>query len=279
MAFLKPNTMQELTSLLDSNRNKFYFLAGGTDINVQRKNRMITLEDIIFINHLTELRQIEETRDYIKIGCLVTFRDVIESSLLQKKLPYFRDSLLYFASPLLQSMATIGGNIANGSPTADVVPLLLVLKAKLELYSSDGKRIIELADFYTGYKKFNMRSNEFIRSILIPFDGKLDFNETFYRKIGARASLTIAKIALAGLKKQKNGRIEEIRLAVGSLNEYPRRLKKMEEYLTGKQVDKINFLQVDFFLRNEITPITDLRSDKEYRYQVCFNLLKEFIQQ
>jgi CO/xanthine dehydrogenase FAD-binding subunit len=278
MAFYKPKSMKELTSILDANRNKFYFLAGGTDINVQRKNGVITLEDIIYINHLSELKTITETKNFIKIGCLTTFRDIIESRLMIKKLPYFRDSLMMFASPLLQTMATIGGNLANGSPTADVVPLLLVLNAKLELFSSKGSRIVEVSDFFTGYKKFNMRSNEFIQSILIPFDGKLDFDEKYYRKIGARATLTIAKVALAGLKRVKNGAMDEIRLAVGSLNEYPRRLEKVEEYLTGKSEKQINMLKVDFFLRNEITPISDLRSDKEYRYQVCFNLLKEFIQ-
>jgi CO/xanthine dehydrogenase FAD-binding subunit len=279
MAFYKPNSIKELTSLLDSQKNKFYLLAGGTDINVMRKHRFISLEDIIFINHLTELKTIEETRDYIKIGCLATFRDIIDSSLLQKKLTYFRNSLQFFASPLLQTMATIGGNIANGSPTADVIPLLLVLNAKLELFSSQGARIVDLGNFFTGYKKNGLKSNEFIQSILIPFDGKLDFNGHYYQKIGARASLTIAKISLAGLKKVNNGVIEKIHLAVGSVNEYPRRLKKVEDYLTGKQFTQINSLQTDFFLRNEITPITDLRSDKEYRYQVCFNLLNDFIQQ
>ena len=276
MKFYKPTSIPDLFQISEKIEGKKYFLAGGTDINVQIKNGMIRDEPVIFINHLNELKGIKESEDIILIGTLTTYKEIIESELLRKVLPFFQNSLKSFASPILQTMATIGGNIANGSPTADVTPLLLVLDAKLKLFSKSRIREVKLSEFFTGYKKFTLKANEIIGAILILKNAETGF-DTFFEKVGSRKSLTIAKLEIAGLKRLKNNKIEEIKIAAGALNEYPRRLHKLEEFLTGKDIDRIDFSQVEEILNREITPISDLRSDKEYRLQVSFNLIQSFI--
>ena len=276
MKFIKPKDIENLVQALDENNSNRYYLAGGTDINVQIKNGQIKDAEIIYINHLTELNGLTETDDSIRIGATTTFFDILKSNLIKKHLPFFQKSLEAFASPLLQTSATIGGNIANGSPTADVLPLLLVTKAKIELTSKSGIRQIPIDTFFTGYKKNVMHPNEIISNIIISKKAENGY-QSFYEKVGARKTLTIAKIALAGLKKESAGKITEIILAVGSLNEYPRRLYKIEEYVSGKKLTEINFGIVDDYLQQEITPISDLRSDKEYRYHVCVNLIRSFL--
>ena len=276
MKFFKPENIETLVQSIDAQSSKRYYLAGGTDINVQIKNGMIKNAEIIYINHIPELYGISESEDFIQIGATTTFFDIIKSDLIKKYLPFFQKSLEAFASPLLQASATIGGNIANGSPTADVLPLLLVTKAKLELKSNSGNRQIPIDMFFTGYKKNVMHTNELISSIIISKNAEKGY-QNFYEKVGARKSLTIAKVALAGLKKESDEKIEEIILAVGSLNEYPRRLYKIEEYVTGKKLTETDFRKVDELLQKEITPITDLRSDKEYRFHVCVNLIRSFL--
>jgi carbon-monoxide dehydrogenase medium subunit len=276
MEFYKPLNLDELLLKLQENHENRYFLAGGTDINVQIKNDLIKDGEVIYINHLDELKQISENGSEIFIGATTTFFEILHSSIIQKHLSHFRKSLDFFASPILQTSATIGGNIANGSPTADVMPLLLVLDAKLELLSINGSRIVSIADFFIGYKKHIMESNEIISRIIIGKEAEKGF-VNFYEKVGARKTLTIAKVALAGLKKEKAGKISEIKLAVGSLNEFPRRLPKIENYLVGKSITEIDYNAIDELLNQEITPITDLRSDKEYRYHVCANLIRTFV--
>ena len=278
MKFYKPKSLLELFETSEKIEGKKYFLAGGTDINVQIKNGMIKDEPIIFLNHLTELKNILQSDNHIIIGALTSFSEILESELLKNKLPFFQNSLKNFASPLIQTTATIGGNIANGSPTADIVPLLLILDAKLKLFSKSKLREVPISEFYLGYKKFILKRNEIIGAVLIPENAETGY-ETFYKKIGSRKALYIAKLAIAGLKKISNNKIEEIKLAVGSLNEYPRRFFKVEEYLKNKLVNEIDFADVEHFLQKEITPITDLRSDKEYRYQVCVNLIRTFLNQ
>lgn len=276
MKFFKPKNMENLFKTMEEQNSNRYYLAGGTDINVQIKNGLIKDAEIVFINHLQELCGISEADDTIVIGATTTFFEILESDLIRKHLPFLQKSLSDFASAILQTTATIGGNIANGSPTADVLPLLLVTKAKIELSSRAGTRQIPIDHFFTGYKKNVMHPNEIISNVIINKNAESGYQH-FYEKVGARKTLTIAKIALAGLKKESDGRIIEILLSVGSLNEYARRLYLVEEYVSGKKLTEIDFTKVDEYLQQEITPISDLRSDKEYRYHVCANLIRSFL--
>ena len=275
MKFIKPKDINNLYETID-NMDQQYLLAGGTDINVQIKNGTIRDPNIIYISHLKELSGIEEENDSILIGATTSFKDIIESRIIKKYIPLIHNSLQNFASPLIQTSATIGGNIANGSPTADVIPILLVLDAKLKICSKATNREVFLKDFFTGYKKNVMKNNELITKIIISKSAEHKY-QTFYEKVGSRNSLAIAKVAVAGVKKVTKEKITDIKLAVGSLNEYPRRLFKVEKYVTGKKLTEIDFNKMDEYLQQEITPISDLRSDKEYRYHVCVNLIRTFL--
>lgn len=276
MKFHKPTSLTELFEIIERINDKIFFLAGGTDLNVQIKKGMITNASIVYINHLTELKGIHIIDDQILLGALTSYGDLLDSQEIKLQLPYFSDSLTYFASPLLQTMATIGGNLANGSPTADITPLLLVLNAQLKLLRKSKMRIISVSEFYKGYKKFNLKPNEIIGAILIPKNAEKGFI-TYYNKVGSRKSLTIAKVSIAAMKKVENNIIKEVRIAAGALNEFPRRLPLLEKYLTNKTIDNINHDEIMNCLKSEITPISDLRSDKEYRFEVAFNLIKEFL--
>ena len=275
MIFIKPKDIENLYETLDEMGNQ-YLLAGGTDINVQIKNGTIRKPNIIYINHIQELSGIKEDNGSILIGSIISFKNIIESRIIKKYLPFIHNSLQNFASPLIQTSATIGGNIANGSPTADVIPILLALDAKLMICSKSACRKIFLKDFFTGYKQNVMKKNELITKIIISKKAEHKYH-TFYEKVGSRNSLAIAKVAIAGIKKVEKEKIIDIKLAVGSLTEYPRRLFKVEEYVKGKTLLEIDFEKVEKFLNMEITPISDLRSDKEYRYHVCVNLIRTFL--
>ena len=275
MKFIKPKDINNLYDALDTAEQQ-YLLAGGTDINVQINNGTIRDPNIVYISHIKELSGIEEINDQIFIGSTTSFMDVIESRIIKKNLLLIHSSLQNFASPLIQTSATIGGNIANGSPTADVIPILLVLDAKLIISSKSNTREVLLKDFFTGYKKNVMKNNELITKIVIDKNAEAK-QQTFYKKVGSRNSLAIAKVSVAGVKKVSQEKIENIKIAVGSLTEYPRRLFEVEKYVTGKKLTKIDFEKVEELLSTEITPISDLRSDKEYRYHVCVNLIRTFL--
>jgi len=277
MNFFKPENLSELFEIIRSLKGKYYLLAGGTDINVQIKHRMIPPHaDIVYIDHLKDLQGIEESDEKIVLGALTTFQDLLSAKLVKSYLPLLADNLQNFASPLLQSTATIGGNIANGSPTADIMPLLLVLEANLTLVSAAGERSLPLQDFFSGYKKNALKNGEIIKAIEISKDAQENC-KTFYQKVGARKTLTIAKVSLAALLVSDKSKISKIRLAAGSLNEYARRLPLTEEFLTGKSVENIDKKELKKVIQKEVTPISDLRSDSDYRLNVFLNLVERAI--
>ncbi|MBN1327421.1 MAG: FAD binding domain-containing protein [Candidatus Cloacimonetes bacterium] len=278
MRFFKPSSLPELFLTMENFEGEKYFLAGGTDLNIQKKKNLLQDRPVFYINHLTELKGIRELHEDILIGSLTSFREILDSQLLNRKLPFLQNSLAYFASPLLQTMATVGGNIANASPTADILPLLLVLDARVKLLSKSKFRELPISEFYLGYKQTILKSNEIIGGIIIPKTAETGF-QTYYRKVGSRKALTIAKLAFAGLKKTEQNNIKIVKIAVGALNEFPRRLRKLEELITGKYTEDLKSDELRKILESEITPITDLRSDSDYRFEVTLNLLLEFLEE
>ena len=262
-----PKNLDELFDEVSQSKRDVYYLAGGTDINIQIKRSMIQDSDIFFINSFDELRKISFEKKVLTIGALCTFGEVIGSQIVSNNISFLPKALQNFASPLLQNTATIGGNIANGSPTADILPILLALDTKLNLISKDKKRVVKLKDYFTGYKQTILKRGELIESIEIEVD--LD-KKSFYKKVSARKSLTIAKVSICAVVKPQT---KDIKIAVGSLNEYARRLFKMEEYLLSSNVSEKGIKEV---LKSEISPISDLRSDDTYRFEVCLNLVIRF---
>ena len=275
---VRPRDMAELFCLIDAERRRPYFLAGGSDLNVQRGKGVLDPGTVLYIKDLPELNGITEEGGTVRLGAAVTVGDILRSSLLRDRLPYFVASLELFAAPGIQNMATLGGNIANGSPTADTAPLLLVLDAGLELASSQGRRNVRIRDFFTGYKQNVLGPSELITAVLIPAEAGKGFR-SFYRKVGNRKTLTIAKLSLAGMARVAGGACREIRLAVGSLNEYPRRLERTENLLTGLPLSDFDLEKVEETVNEEITPISDFRSDAAYRKRVCLNLLAAFLKE
>jgi CO/xanthine dehydrogenase FAD-binding subunit len=228
----------------------------------------------ILIRGIPELSGIREADGVIRIGAAASAASLLGSSLVRERIPLLIASLERFGSPQIRSMATLGGNICNGSPTADTVPPLLVLEAELELSSRGGTRLLPLRSFFTGYKRNALREGEILSAVLVRAAG-LEGWRWFYRKIGSRSTMTIAKaaVALAARTGGAEGRIEDIRLAVGSVSEYPRRAERTEELLRGRDPRALGAGRIASCLSAEITPISDFRSDAAYRERVCVNLV------
>ncbi len=270
MNFYKPDTLTETLKLLSELPDKKLLLAGGSDINILLRQKKNTTETVIFINHISELHGIDILNDKLIIGATTTISEISHSLLIRKHCPFLAASLADFASPPIANVATLAGNIANSSPTADTVPLLLVLDAEVVLKSLNSTRNIPLTEYYTGYKKTVLCDDEMIVVLEIPLLPISDY-QSHYIKIGSRTALTIAKLSLAYIKY-----LDVYKIAAGSLSEYPRRLRHVEKYLSDNPLTQndealLKALQID------VTPITDFRSDKEYRLQVCFNYLRKFI--
>jgi len=276
MSTLTPTSLERALARLADQAPGTVLLAGGTDFNVQRRKGLPLPARVLYIGALPELRGIGRAGEYLRLGALTTFAELTENNLLRAHVPGLCAALADFASPPVRSLATLGGNIANGSPTADSLPPLLVRGATLELASVRGTRVLPLAEYYTGYKRSVLAPDELIAAVRVPLNAEQNLR-SFYRKVGSRRALIIAKLSLAGVGRVEEGRVVEVRLAAGALNEYPRRLAHVEA-LT-KEVPAILLCgwyrdALQEALAGDVSPITDLRSDAEYRFETCLNLLQ-----
>ena len=249
--------------------------AGGTDLMVLFEAGRLTHKRFINIWNLPELRGIEVTPEAVTLGALTTYTEVQAHSLLQSEFPLLCQAASETGGLAIQNRGTLGGNIVNASPAADSPPALLVYDAELELTSAKGTRRLSYKDFHTGYKQMQLRPDELLCRIRLARQSR-DWQQ-YYRKVGTRRAQAISKICLAGTARVEANRVEEIRLALGSVAPVPLRCLRTEEFLTGRQLDDATISAARSELEQEIAPIDDIRSTAKYRLRVAANVLEDFL--
>ena len=270
-----PHNLKEALEIL--NQHDCYIMAGGTDLMVVKHQRSGLLpnfdKDVCYIANLEELQYIIEDEEGIHIGAGTKYSDIEENILVPDLL---KQIIHEIASPNIRNMATLAGNVGNASPAGDSLVGLYLLDAKLELASVHGSRLVPIQDFIFGVRKIHRHKNELIKEIFIPHHDDLN---TYWRKVGSRAAESISKITFAGGYEVEDGKIKDLRMAFGSVSITCVRERKVEEKYIGMTVKELHN-HVDDILKDMgkyITPITDQRSTKEYRYKVAMNILKDFI--
>ncbi|MCA1630518.1 MAG: xanthine dehydrogenase family protein subunit M, partial [Acidobacteria bacterium] len=225
--------------------------------------------------HLGELRGVEVTSDHVTLGALTTYTEVQRHEVLRREFPALCEAARETGGWAIQNRGTIGGNIANASPAADSPPALLAYDAEIELVSSNGARWVGYDEFHTGYKQTAMRADELIARVRLPrARGDL---RSYYRKVGTRRAQAISKVCLAATASTSDGRLESVRVAVGSVAPTVVRCRRTEELLRGRKVGEVPTKSARETLSQEIAPIDDIRSTRDYRLRVAANLLEEFL--
>ena len=250
-------------------------LAGGTDLMVPFAAGRLPDRQFLNLWSLEELRGIVVTEDEVTLGALTLFRDIAAHSLLQREYPNLVRSAKVTGALAIQSRGSLGGNIANGSPAADTPPSLLAYGADLELRSLRGSRWVPYADFHTGYKRSLLAPDELITRLRLSRLGEGGFH--YFRKVGTRQAQAIAKVCLAAWARTGEGRIQELRLALGSVAPMPIRAKRTERALLGQALGDLPLGTALAALQADISPIDDLRSSAAFRRRVAGNLLMDML--
>jgi CO/xanthine dehydrogenase FAD-binding subunit len=231
---------------------------------------------LINIWNIPELRQIEVFPDRIRIGAACTYTALRRHDIVSREFPMLATAASWTGGIANQNRGTLGGNIANASPAADSLPMLLVYDAELTLISVRGERRVAYRGFHTGYKQTALAADELIRDISLP----RQFSEyvSLARKVGARNAQAISKVCLAALGQMANGTIQDVRLALGSVAPVPLRLNDTENALTGKKIEPSLIEMARMSVVSEIRPIDDIRSTARYRSAVAGNLVADFLE-
>jgi CO/xanthine dehydrogenase FAD-binding subunit len=271
-----PQTLKDALKVL--NATDCYIMAGGTDLMVMKHQRSGLLpnfdKDVCYVANLKELQYITEDEKGLHIGAGTKFVD-IENSIIVPDL--LKQIISEIASPNIRNMATMAGNVANASPAGDSIVGLYLLDAKIELVSVKGSKLVPIENFVLGVRKIKHKSNELIKEIFIPHHDDLN---TYWRKVGSRAAESISKVTFAGgYELDEEGKIKDLRMALGSVNITCVRSREVEQKYIGMTIEELHS-NVDNIVKDMspfITPITDQRSTKAYREKVSANILKDFI--
>jgi CO/xanthine dehydrogenase FAD-binding subunit len=237
-------------------------LAGCTDVYVGLNFGTLPAKRFIDLWPLDDLRAIRITDGALSIGALATYTELIRSPLVRKRLPILAAAAREIGGVQIQNRGTLGGNVANGSPAGDSLPVLAVAEATLVLSSAKESRRVPFISFFTGYRKSVLRPDEIIVAVEVPpVDGR-----QWFRKVGTRAAQAISKVVMAAVRS------DSPRVAIGSVAPTVVRLPKTEASLSSRGP----IAEARRTLEAEIQPIDDLRSTAEYRRRVSANLLEKF---
>jgi xanthine dehydrogenase small subunit len=247
-------------------------VAGATELGVWRNKRGIEPGSMLSLARIAELNAIETTPQSITFGANVTWSQV--ETALRERLPQFRRIIERFGSPQIRNVATLAGNIANGSPIADSLPLLMVMDAQLEIVGPRGSRARSINGFYTGYKKMDLRRDELIARVILPLP-KAGEKLRLY-KVSRRTDLDISTFGAAIRIHTQGDVVRSAAIAYAGVAPTVVRLPMTEAMLVGRPFDEDTFREAGRRARAEVTPITDVRGSADFRLQLCENVLRKF---
>lgn len=266
-----PRTISECLQLMAANPGARY-VAGATDVAVESNLRDLRWPLLVSTEALAELQVFTETASEIEIGAGLPLSEI--ELRWQDAPPAFKEWFPLFASPLIRNRATLGGNLATGSPIGDAAPLLLAFDAALNITGQAGARQVQLSDFFLGYRKTHLAPGELLVSITIP--KPLPHQARFY-KVAKRQLDDISTIAACfALDCNEGGKIERARITYGGVAATPIRVTVAEELLVGMPWNQQTVEQAQALIATELKPLDDHRGSAAYRLAMAKSLLAKF---
>ncbi len=247
-------------------------IAGATDVGLWVTKQLRDLNPVAFLNGMRDLQQIEVQGGMLHVGAGVTIAAL--RAAVAARLPSFAELLRRYASEQVRNAATIGGNIANGSPIGDGPPALIALGATLHLRRGDEMRSMPLEDFFLDYRKQDRRPGEFVAGISLPEQAPAlrcyKISKRFDQDISAVCGCF--NIALA------DGRVTAARIVYGGMAGIPKRAAHVEHALIGKPWTEATVTAALPAFAKDFTPLSDMRASAAYRLETAANLLIRYFQ-
>jgi carbon-monoxide dehydrogenase medium subunit len=273
--FYQPATLQEASRLLKDNGPGGRFLAGGTDLVIAMKEKGLVPKYIVDLKRVPGLAGIRENSDgSITLGALTTLYTIETSALIKRKYPFLAQSAAEVGSIQIRNRATIGGNMANASPSADTSPALIALNATVKIASASGERTIKIDEFFKGPGQSVMDADEILTEVTIPKTAANLVGE--YIKFSPREMMDLAYVGVAvaynlGASDRK---CTGVRIVLGAVAPTPIRAKRAEAALEGQILSAALAENAGQIAAEEAKPISDVRSSADYRRAMVGTMTK-----
>ena len=274
-AYISPQTLPELLAAR-ANHPQAQIVAGCTDVGLWVNKLHQQFDQILDVSRVAELRRVEDHPHHLAIGAAVTLTDAFAALVADR--PQLHTFATRFAGLPVRNSGTLGGNVANGSPIGDSMPLLIALGANVVLMSQrEGRthhRELPLEQLYTGYRTNILAADEVLAWINVPKATPTELCRIY--KISKRFDDDISAVCLALNLQVEDGRVVHASIGVGGVAATPVRASQTEGVLRGQPWTTATVQHAMTTLRGEFSPISDMRASATYRVQVLGNLLQRF---
>ncbi len=263
--FHEPASVEEACQVMAEFKEKAKPLAGGTDLMVNMKKKIVSPEQIVSLGRIEALKNLSRENGTLKIGACFTVADLAVSETVQKLASALGTGARALGSPLVRNLATIGGNIGSARPAADLPPSLMAYGARLSIESSRGSRQLDLEKFFKGPGMTALAPDEVITAIHVDIPGP--GAGAGYINIGVRKAqdCNIVNVASFLALDEKDGSVKTARIVMGSVGPTPLRAPTAEKVLVGSKPDASLFAKAAAAAEQDCSPILDFRGSAEYR--------------
>ncbi len=278
MDYFEPKSVSEALSLLAKYGEQAKVIAGGTDVMVDMKYK----EEpgcLVNIKRIPGMSTIQENGGSLRIGPLVTIREIETSNFVRERLPLLWESCHQFASLQIRNTATIGGNICRASPSGETLAPLLVLEAKAKLAFSDGQKIEGFNSFFLGPGKTALGSKGLLTEIEIPYPPPGSRGVYLKQAVRGAMDIAIVGVAVQVTPNAANSSLQDVRIGLGAVAPTPIRATKAEAMLRGKPLTAALAQEAARMAASESSPISDQRSSAEYRSWIVEALTRRGLEQ
>ena len=267
---IQPTTSDELAQWYATNPDAT-LIAGATDVGLWVTKQFRDLGTVAFLNHCTDLYGVTETDDAIRIGAMTSLTDV--ETAIAPHFPSFAAMIRRYGSVQVRNAATLGGNIANGSPIGDGPPALIAVNATLHLRRGDTRRSLPLEDFFIAYGEQDRKPGEFVEAISIP---KQPDTLRCY-KLSKRFDQDISAVCGCLNITRDDDTITAARLAYGGMAGTPKRACAAEAAMTGRPFSEATMRAAMAAMAEDFQPLSDVRASATYRLQTAQNMLLRYL--
>lgn len=270
--FHEASSLEQVSDLLARFGSDARLFAGGTDLLIDVKRGRIHPTHVISINNIASLRGVAPTTDGIRIGALTTVNELSASSLVRTHFPALLDATQKMAGPQIRNMATVGGNICNANHCADLPPILMVMNARISLWSHSDRRDLPLEAFFTGPKKTARHHDEVLTEIFLPYP-PAKFGAA-YARFSLRESNAIAVAGVAASLTLDGNIIRQARIGFSAVAPSPALVEGAATVLVGRILDEATLDQAADVAVKASHPISDIRGQADFRQALVDSLTR-----
>jgi xanthine dehydrogenase small subunit len=270
--YMAPLTLAELLQLRAAHPQA-QVVAGCTDAGLWVTKMHRRFAQVLDLTRVAELRAVQRHGDHLRIGASVPLQDAFAA--LAEQRPQLRAFADRFAGLPIRNSGTLGGNVANGSPIGDSMPLLIALNAHLVLASARGERRLAVEEFYTGYRQNVLATDEIVAWIDVPLPAATEFLRAY--KVSKRFDDDISAVCLVMAMEREGDTVLRMSIGAGGVAATPVRARAAEGAARGLRWDGETAVAVADALKREFQPISDMRASAAYRSQVLGNLVRRFL--